>query len=392
MQLSKTIKKISIISCSRADYGLLKNLVKIFKASSFYETYFVLTGSHFSNDHGNTHREILNDDIPIEKKIKLYPKKDNDLYIGHVISDSLKSFTSYFNKIKPELIIILGDRVETLSVAISAMVLRIPIAHLHGGEVTEGNIDEAIRHSISKMSHLHFVANEIYKKRLIQLGENPKYIHNVGGLGVDSIHKTKLISKKNIELKYDIKFRDKNIMITFHPVTLEKDRSSLYFDQILNYISTRNDILFIFTFPNVDSENKKLISKIKSICKVKANSIYFPSLGTLNYYSFLTIVDGVMGNSSSGITEVPSFKKGTINIGDRQKGRLKSSSIIDCQYNFKSIDRAVNKLYSKKFLENLKKTINPYGKKGASQKIYNIIHRNFKINNINIIKKFNDLK
>jgi len=309
MNSLKSKKKISIISCSRADYGLLKNLIKLFKASIFFNTYFVLTGSHFSSDHGNTLNEILIDKISIEKKIKLYPKKDTDLSVGHIISDSLKSFLNYFHSIKPDLIIILGDRFETLAVAIAAMTLRIPIAHLHGGEVTQGNIDEAIRHSVSKMSHLHFVANAIYKKRLIQLGENPKKIFNVGGLGVDSIYKTKTINKKSIENKFKIKFWKKNILITFHLVILDKNKSSLYFNQILKSVSSNNDILFIFTFPNIDSENRGLILKIKLICKKKTNAIYFPSLGTLIYYSFLNIVDGVMGNSSSGITEVPSFKK-----------------------------------------------------------------------------------
>ena len=271
------------------------------------------------------------------------------------------------------------------------MVARIPIAHIHGGEKTEGAFDESIRHSITKMSHLHFTATQEYKNRVIQLGEHPSRVFNVGGMGIENIKRLKLLSKDEFEKSIEFKLNSKNILVTFHPVTLENSTAKEQFQQLLDAIDELEDTNIIFTKANSDTDGRVINQMIDEyVTKNSHKSIVFTSLGQLRYLSALQYVDAVVGNSSSGLAEAPSFRIGTINIGDRQKGRIKASSVIDCEPNKDSILKSFEKLYSKEFQETLKTTINPYGNGCASKKIVEIL-KNVDLKNI-LKKSFYDLR
>ena len=365
----KTKKNICVISGSRADYGLLRWLIDGLEKSDQFDMQLLVTGMHLSPEHGLTINEIKKDGYKIFKNVEMLLSSDSPAGISKSIGIGIISFADIFESLKPDLIIILGDRFEIFAACIAAMVARIPMAHIHGGETTEGVIDESIRHSITKMSHLHFVSTEQYKKRVIQLGEDPQYIFNVGGLGIDNIRKLKLYSKEELEKELDIKFIKRNLLVTFHPVTLEKLKSGYQLDQLLLALEEQKDSMIIFTMPNADTENRILSTKIINFCNSNPNSKCFTSLGQLKYLSCLKYIDGVIGNSSSGIIEVPSFRKGTINIGERQKGRISGESVIHCDPDKKSIINAIDKLYSLKFQELLLSVKNPYGNGGASSRI-----------------------
>ena len=285
----------------------------------------------------------------------------------------LIGFADALNQLKPDLMLVLGDRFEVFSAAAAATVARIPIAHLHGGETTEGAFDEAIRHSMTKMSHLHFVAAEEYRQRVIQLGEHPDRVFLVGGFGIDNIHKLSLLDREELEDSLDFKLGKKNLLITFHPVTLENASSLQQIDALLEVLKTLDDTHFIFTMPNADPDNRVIVDRIHAFVATCANAKAYTSLGQLRYLSCLQYVDGVVGNSSSGLIEVPSFRKGTINIGDRQRGRLKAKSVIDCGPNQQSITAAIEQLYSSDFQAELETVVNPYGAGGASTKTVRIL-------------------
>ena len=291
---------------------------------------------------------------------------------------------------KPELVILLGDRYEIFSAAISAYFMRIPIAHFHGGEVTEGAIDESIRHSISKMASLHLVSSLLHKKRLIQLGENKMNIHNVGALGIDVIKNTKLISKELLGRKLKIKFQKKIIVITFHPVTLENNTSEEQINEIFKSFKNIKNTTYIFTLPNADMYGNIIIKLIETFCKKYKNAFYYKSLGKTNFYSLINISNLFMGNSSSGIIEVPYFKKPIINIGDRQKGRLQSKTIINCKPESKAIIKAIKLSQSAKYISLLNKSSNPYEKKSTTLMSLKFIKE--KINKLSVKKKFYDIK
>lgn len=380
---------IFIITTARADFGLLKNLVLEFKKNKIY-TKIIAAGTHFSKDFGNTYDEIKYSKIKLYKKIIINSKFNNSIDISFVISKHLTEITKIFNKSKPDLMIILGDRYEMLSAAIACHISGVPIAHIHGGEVTVGVVDDAFRHCITKMSHIHFVANKIYKNRVVQLGENPKNVFVTGGLGVDSIKNTKLLNKKQIEKKLGINFCKKNIIINFHPETLNKKKSKAQLNELLTALKTLKDTSFIFTGPGADAENIIIKRTLKKFIDKTDNAYYFNSLGQKNYLSILKLVDCMLGNSSSGLLEMPTFKKASINVGIRQKGRIKSLSVIDSKIKKIDIIKSINKTYSKKFIKILKTAKNPYGSQGASKKIVNIIKKyNFK----KILEKnFYDLK
>ena len=383
MTLSKK-KNVCIVSCSRADYGLLKKLIKLFQKDKNFNLNFTITGSHLSKSHGYTIDEIINDKIKIDHQINFKKFDGNLTAISDSISLIITSFTKILKRVKPNLVIILGDRFEILGVSLAALIARVPIAHIHGGELTEDSIDDSIRHAVTKLSNIHFVATNTYKKRIIQLGENPKEIFEVGGLGIDAIHSTNFIQKNKIEKKLDFKLWKKNIIVTFHPITTKKNISIIHFNHLLKAASQNKDILFIFTSPNIDHENQKLVKILKIHCNSHSNSIFFKSLGQLNYFSLLKHVDGVLGNSSSGLLEVPSFKKATINIGDRQKGRIKAESVLDCLPERKVIIECIEKIYTNEFQELLKTVKNPYDNGQSSIKIVDVLKN---LNLENILKK-----
>ena len=366
--------KICFVTGSRADYGLLQPLIKKFQFDQKFKTSLIITGTHLSKKHGTSLKEIINDKISSVHKIDLNINKDHPNDICNYIGLAVKLFSKIFLKIKPDLLILLGDRYEIFSASTSALVCQIPICHLHGGELTRGAYDNAFRHSISKMANIHFVANKSYKNRLIQMGEEPSNIYNVGGFGADLIKKTKLLNKRELEKKLKIKFNKKNLLVTFHPVTLEKNTSKVQFLNLLKSLKKLKNTNIIFTETSSDSYGDIINKMIKNFVKSKSNfSFRFKSMGQLNYLSILQFVDAVVGNSSSGLLEAPSFKIATINIGDRQTDRLKASSVIDCSPNSRNIDLAIRKIYSKQFIKRLKKTKNPYGSGGAVNKTFSVI-------------------
>ena len=382
-------RKICVVTSSRADYGLLKLLMKKIKNDKELILQTVVTGTHLSSKYGSTYQEIESDGFRIDRKVKILSNDNSPSGILKSMANCQIKFPSIFFELKSDLIIVLGDRFEIFAITSVALVACVPVAHLHGGESTEGAIDEAFRHSITKMSHFHFVANDIYRKRVIQLGEKPSKVFNVGGLGVDCIKSIKLIKRDEFESNIGFKLKNKNLLITFHSVTLENGSTKKQFLELLEALRPLKETGLIFTLPNADTDGLVVIKLINEFVSNNVNAIVFKSLGQLHYLSCMSQMDGVIGNSSSGLLEAPSLKIPTINIGDRQKGRLQASSIINCRPERPYIEKAIKKLYSKRFLVVLKKTISPYGKGGASKKIVKII-KNLKSDGI-LKKQFFDL-
>jgi GDP/UDP-N,N'-diacetylbacillosamine 2-epimerase (hydrolysing) len=366
-------RKICIITGTRAEYGLLRNLIKLIDDSSDLELQLIVTGTHLSKKFGETYKEIEADGHNIQIKIDLDLVSDSPLSLIKSTSHGLVGFGSAFDLLKPDLVLVLGDRFEILAAVIAAMFSRIPIAHLHGGELTEGLIDEAIRHSVTKFSHLHFVANDEYKRRVIQLGENPKTVYTVGGLGVDAINNINLLTRSELEVSLGINFKSKNLLITFHPVTLENNTSSEQIHELLKALHGFKDTCLIFTMPNADTDSGIIFELIEKFVLKNSNAHLFASLGQLRYLSCVAQVDAVIGNSSSGLTEVPTFKKPTINIGDRQKGRIQAQSVINCLPLSSDIKNAIQKSYANDFISSLRNVENPYGDGGASERIVRIL-------------------
>jgi GDP/UDP-N,N'-diacetylbacillosamine 2-epimerase (hydrolysing) len=374
MPLNKKTR-ICVVTGSRADYGLLRKLMGEIANDAELELQIVVTGMHLLDKFGMTIKEIQDDGFRIDTKVDILPVVSTDETISEAIGKAVPALTKAYKELQPDIIILLGDRFEILSAAISAQISRIPIAHIHGGELTEGLIDEAFRHSISKMSHLHFVATEEYKKRVIQLGEQPDNVFLVGGLGVDALSSEELFSREQVERLLGIKIKEKSLLVTFHPVTLESGKSASQLQELLLSLSELEETTLLFTMPNSDMENDELFEMIKKFTSSKPNAHCYKSLGQRLYFSCLALVDGVVGNSSSGLIEAPSFKKGTINIGDRQLGRIQSKSVINCLPNAQSISQALEYLYSTNFQISLFDVINPYGSGGATKKIIHEIKK-----------------
>ncbi len=368
------MRKICIITGTRAEYGLLYWLMKEMSADKELELQIIATGMHLSPEFGNTYQQIEQDGFVINKKVNMLLSSDSEAGISKSMGLGMIGFADVFNDLKPDLIVVLGDRFEIFSAVSAAMIAKIPVAHLHGGETTEGAFDEYIRHSITKMSHLHFTATEEYKSRVIQLGEHPDRVFNVGGMGIENIKRLQLQSRDEFEKSIDFKLNKKNILVTFHPVTLENLTAKEQFQEFLDAIDELEETSIIFTKANSDTDGRIINQMIdKYVAKNSDKSVGFTSLGQLRYLSALQYVDAMVGNSSSGLLEAPSFKIGIINIGDRQKGRIKADSVIDCLPDKTSIKNAFNMLYSKEFQSVTKTSENPYGDDCASKTIVKII-------------------
>ena len=362
--------KISVITGSRADYGLLYWTIKKMSEDSFFKLQICATGMHLSEEFGLTYKEIEKDGFKIDYKINSLLPSDSGIAISKSIALGIQKFSDAFNNLKPDLILILGDRYEIYSSAISAMCMGIPIIHCHGGETTEGVIDESIRHSITKMAHIHFCSTNTYKKRIIQMGENPNNVFNVGALGIENINRLQLLNKKDFEKTIGRSLGKKSAIVTFHPVTLDKKPSKKHINNLLEALDNFKDIFIIFTYSNSDRDGRIIIKMIQEfVSKNKSRSISFKSMGQLNYLSALKHVDLVIGNSSSGIIEAPTFKIPTINIGDRQKGRIEAESIISCDCNKDEIIKAIKKGLSKEFRNKIKNITNPNGNQNPSVEI-----------------------
>lgn len=379
-------KKICVITGTRAEYGLFYPLLKKLRSEKKFELQIIITGMHLSPKFGLTYKEIEKDGFKINEKVDMLLSSDTEVGATKSIGLGVIGFADVLDRLKPDLLILLGDRFETFSASISAFIAKIPIAHLHGGELTEGSIDDAIRHSITKMSFLHFTSTEEYRRRIIQLGEEPGRVFNVGALGIDNIKTMKLLSKSQLEKDLKFKFGERNVLVTYHPVTLESNTSEIQFKELLKALDCFKNLKIIFTKPNADPNNQIIINLIDEYVKnnpYKAKA--FVSMGQLKYLSTIKYVDAVLGNSSSGIIEVPTFHKPTVNIGDRQKGRIKPESVIDCEPKKESIIQALEKAFSVEFKKFCKTVKNPYGDGNSAEKIIKIIKE--KIDEIENIKK-----
>ncbi|AOX03988.1 UDP-N-acetyl-D-glucosamine 2-epimerase, UDP-hydrolysing [Moorena producens PAL-8-15-08-1] len=377
-------RKICVVTGTRADYGLLRWVMERIRQAPDLELQVVATGMHLSPEFGLTYREIEKDGFTIDRKVEMLLSSDTATGVAKSMGLGLIGFGDTFQDLEPDVILVLGDRFEIFAAVAAALMARIPVAHLHGGETTEGAFDEAIRHSITKMSHLHFVAAEEYCKRVIQLGEHPDRVFLVGGLGIDNIKRLKLLDREALEDALGFTLGKKNLLITFHPVTLEHSSSAEQMAELLAVLDGLDDTHLIFTMPNADTDGRVLFSMIEAFVASHRNARAYTSLGQLRYLSCIQQVDGVVGNSSSGLAEVPSFRKGTINIGDRQRGRLKADSVIDCTPDRHGISTAIHRLYSPEFQETLKTVRNPYGEGGASDKI---VHHLRRVQLNNLLKK-----
>lgn len=362
-------KKICVVTGTRAEYGLLRGVMEGIRQSPVLALQLVVTGMHLSPEFGLTVNDIEADGFPIDYRIEMLLSSDTPVGITKSMGLGIIGFADALAQLQPDLLLVLGDRYEIFAAATAAMIARVPIAHLHGGEITEGAFDEAIRHSITKLSHLHFVATEEYRRRVIQLGENPVYVFRVGGLGVDNIRRLTLLDRKELETAMGISFGSRNLLITFHPVTLEHNTSEAGMTELLAALSELQETQLLFTLPNADTDGRVLFRQIENFVAQHSHAHVFTSLGQLRYLSCIAQVDAVVGNSSSGLTEAPSFKKGTINIGDRQKGRQRAASVIDCEPDRVSIRRAIDRLYSREFQAQLPYLENPYDGGNASARI-----------------------
>lgn len=385
------MKRICIVTATRAEYGLLKPVIDKIYQSEMTELKLVVTGMHLSPEFGLTYKEIEEDGYPIDQKIEMLLSSDTPTGITKSMGVALMGFADYFSVNRPDMVVALGDRYEMLMVAAAAMIARIPIAHLHGGEKTEGAVDEAIRHSITKMSQLHFTATEEYRRRVIQLGEQPNRVYNVGALGVENARKVSLLSKEELEHQIGFHFSKPTIIVTYHPVTLEMLTAREQFADILSVIDSHKEISVIFTKANADADGRIINQMIDDYVKVNNDRcVVYTSLGQRRYLSALQYVDAVLGNSSSGMIEVPSFHIPTINIGDRQRGRACAESVIQCRNAVPEIERALQKALSAEFRKSLTVMQNPYEKEGTSNKIVEIIG-NVLDNGIDMKKTFYDI-
>ncbi len=368
-------RKICVVTGTRAEYGLLYWLMKEIEADDALQLQLIVTGMHLSHEFGLTYKEIEKE-FHIDKKIEMLLSSDTPIGISKSMGLAQISFAEAYAELQPDILLVLGDRYEIFSAVSAAMIARLPLAHLHGGEATEGVIDESIRHAITKMSHLHFTSTDTYRKRVVQLGEDPKRVFCVGALGIDNIHKLKLLDKEAFEASIDFKLAKKNLLVTFHPVTLENTTAQKQFQELLEALESLEDTHIIFTKANSDTDGRVINSLIDEYVRDnKETAVAFDSLGQLRYLSAMQYVDGVVGNSSSGLLEAPSFGIGTINIGNRQKGRIKAQSVVDAEPSTPAIKEALTKLYSKSFQKRLHNVKNPYGSGGASQAIKEILKK-----------------
>jgi GDP/UDP-N,N'-diacetylbacillosamine 2-epimerase (hydrolysing) len=366
-------RKICVVTGTRAEYGLLQGVMKGIRDSGSLALQVIATGMHLSPEFGLTYRDIENDGFGIDAKVEVLLSSDTAVGLAKSMGLGLIGFSERLEQLRPDLMLVLGDRFEIFSAVAAALVARIPVAHVSGGEVTEGAFDEAIRHAITKMSHLHFVSAEPYRQRVIQLGEEPGRVFLVGGLGVDNIRKLDLLDRAELEASIEFELGARSLLVTFHPVTLEDGTATRQMGELLAALAGLRDTQLIFTMPNADTDGRILGDMVRKFVADHPNARAYTSLGHLRYLSCMRQVDGVVGNSSSGLTEAPSFGKGTVNIGDRQRGRLTAQSVIDCAPERTAIEDALRQLYSPAFQAGLKDISNHFGDGRASERIVEIL-------------------
>ncbi len=386
------MKKIGVITGTRAEYGLLKPLITKLNMAVDLELQLIVTGMHLSPEFGLTYQEIEQDGFKIKERNEMLLSSDTPNGITKSMGVAIIGFADIYTRIAPDIVIILGDRYEAFAAASAAMIHRIPIAHIHGGELTEGLIDDPIRHSITKMSSLHFTSTEQYRQRVIQLGEQPTTVVNVGALGIENIKEQKLLSKQDLAQRIDFSLDKPYFIVTFHPVTLEDNTAEVQFENLLNALDTFTEYRIIFTKANADTDGRIVNSLIDEyIVKNKERAVAFTSLGMLRYLSALKYCEMVIGNSSSGILEAPSFHIPTVNIGDRQAGRMKGKSIIDCGWTTEEIVHGIQRAQILKRCGDLQNDVNVYEGKDTSETIMKVL-RNYLMKDNSIKKNFYDIE
>ncbi|MEQ9363540.1 MAG: UDP-N-acetylglucosamine 2-epimerase [Leptospirales bacterium] len=376
MSANTSKKRIAVVTGSRAEYGLLYWLIQGIESDADLQLQLIVTGMHLIGEFGETVRQIEADGFPIARKIDMLLASDSDAAVTKSVGLGMIGFADAYAALEPDLVVVLGDRFEILAAANAALFARIPVAHLHGGELSEGAYDDAIRHSITKMAHLHFVAAEEYRSRVIQLGENPERVFNVGAVGLDNIERLELLDRAAFQEQTGIKLGESNLVITFHPATLSPGSALSQTRELLAALGDEelSEHTLVFTAPNADNEGRSLIAAMEAFVKERGGRTYLVrSLGQLKYLSLLQYVDAMVGNSSSGLIEGPAFRIGTVNIGDRQNGRLKAATVIDCEPEKERILDAIRRASSKGFQTKRDSAANPYGVGDASGKILNIL-------------------
>lgn len=391
MAHARTPKKIGIVTGSRAEYGLLRWLLQEIANDETFELSLFVTGMHLSPEFGLTKRAILEDGFTITSEIEMLLSSDTSRGVAKSVGVGVLGFADTFAEKKPDIVVLLGDRFEIFAATQAALFSRIPIAHLHGGEVTQGAFDESLRHAITKMSHLHFVAADEYAKRVCQLGENPANVFNVGALGLDSVRRMTLLSRSEIEMRTGFRFADKNLLVTFHPETLARQSSTEALNALFKALDAHSQYNIMITKPNADTEGRAISEAIDTYASKNKERVFVStSLGQLNYLSMVKECDAVVGNSSSGVIEVPYLKKPTVNIGNRQAGRILPSSVVNCEPDAIQIEVAIRRAVSAEHLQTTTLTTCPFGDGTASIKIKHIL-KTIDLQNITV-KKFFDLK
>ncbi|RHO68154.1 UDP-N-acetylglucosamine 2-epimerase (hydrolyzing) [Parabacteroides sp. AF48-14] len=364
------MRKICVITGSRAEYGLLSGLMKQIDESEDLKLQVIATNMHLSPEFGLTYKEIEKDGFVIDKRVEMLLSSDTSSATAKSVGLGMIGFADAYEDLRPDLIVVLGDRYEILAAVSAALFFKIPVAHLHGGEITEGAYDDAIRHAITKMSHLHFTSTEEYRKRVIQLGESPDRVFNVGAIGVENIKKGSFLSKEELENSLGFKLGDKSLLVTFHPVTLETCTAREQCDNLLEVLARHPEYRILFTLPNSDTDGRVIIDCIKDfVAKNEDRAIAFKSLGKLRYLSALKYVSAAIGNSSSGILEVPSFGIPTLDIGNRQKGRIAAKSVVHCGTSTEEIEQGFRLIFSETIQSASKLRSNPYEKEGTTDMI-----------------------
>lgn len=385
-------KKICIVTATRAEYGLLKPIIQKLNDIEEFDVRVAVTGAHLSPEFGLTYREIEKDGIHIDKKVEMLLSSDTSTAISKSMGLALIGFAQYFSESKPDATILLGDRYETLAVACAAMNERIPIIHLYGGETTEGAVDEVIRHAITKMSYLHLTSTEAYRNRIIQMGEEPERVFCVGAIGVENALHSRVLEKDELKKKLLIDIDSPYALVTFHPVTLEEDSAEFQLRELLAALGQFQDWEFIITKANADKDGR-IINRILYEYSLQCENVkVFDSLGTTCYLSAMKYSRMVIGNSSSGLIEAPSFHIPTVNIGDRQKGRIQAESVINCRPERNEIVKAIRNADEVRFRDKIKETVNPYGDGKSSDKITVLLEEKLCHSEICLKKKFYDIK
>ena len=368
------MRKICVITGSRAEYGLLSGLMKAIHEDADLRLQIIATNMHLSSEFGLTYREIEKDGFTIDKRVEMLLSSDTPNATAKSVGLGTIGFADAYEDLKPDMIVVLGDRYEILAAVSTALFYKIPVAHLHGGEITEGAYDDCIRHAITKMSHLHLTSTEEYRNRVIQLGEQPERVFNVGAIGIENIKKVPLMSKRELEESLGFEMGNKCLLVTYHPVTLENSTAEEQSQNLLNSLDQYKDYRIIFTMPNSDTNGRIIMQEIENyVEKNKERAVAFKSLGLKRYLSALQYVSAVVGNSSSGIIEVPSFGIPTLNIGDRQKGRIAAESVVHCGTTFDDINQGLQIALSELQMRVSQTCITPYGKEDTTNTIVRII-------------------